>query len=305
MGEEPVLLSHTGSGVRTLTLNRPHRRNAVDGALWEALHAAFLDAERDPDVRVLVVAGAGGAFCAGADLGGQPPGHPLSRMHRVNDVALALHELGKPTVAKVAGVAVGAGWNLALGCDLVVATRSARFSQIFARRGLSLDFGGSWLLPRLVGMQQAKRLALLAEMISAEEAHRLGLVTWLVEDDEIDGVVDDLAARLAAGPPMALAQTKELLAAGSTSSLRAALTAEARAQTINLATDAPAAIRAFADRSEPEFSGTWQGPGGPDSRGPEPGGPPPAASAPAGAEPAGPEPGSSTETHCSTARRDA
>ncbi|RZT86651.1 2-(1,2-epoxy-1,2-dihydrophenyl)acetyl-CoA isomerase [Pseudonocardia sediminis] len=257
MGEEPVLLSHRDGGVLTLTLNRPHRRNAIDGELWEALRAAFVDARDDTSVRALVLTGAAGAFCAGADLGSQPGGHPLTRMHRVNDVALALHEIAVPTVAKVTGVAVGAGWNLALGCDLVVATPEARFSQIFARRGLSIDFGGSWLLPRLVGMQQAKRLALLAEMISAEEARDLGLVTWLVGADEVDAFVDDVAARLAAGPPIALAETKALLESGSSSTMREALTAEARAQTINRGTDAPAAFRAFVDRTEPDFTGTW------------------------------------------------
>ncbi|WP_218609341.1 enoyl-CoA hydratase/isomerase family protein [Pseudonocardia sp. KRD291] len=257
MGEEPVLLTHRDGGALTLTLNRPHRRNAIDGELWEALRAAFVDARHDASVRAVVLAGAPGAFCAGADLGSQPDGHPLVTMHRVNEVALALHELSVPTVAKVDGVAVGAGWNLALGCDLVVATPQARFSQIFARRGLSLDFGGSWLLPRLVGMQQAKRLALLAEMVSAEEARDLGLVTWLVGADEVDAFVDDLAARLAAGPPIALAETKALLESGSSSTMREALTAEARAQTINRGTDAPAALRAFVDRVEPEFTGTW------------------------------------------------
>ena len=130
---------------------------------------------------------------------------------RLTDVALALHELAVPTVAKVTGVAVGAGWNLALGCDLVVATPESRFCQIFAKRGLSVDLGGSWLLPKLVGLQQAKRLVLLADMIDADEAHALGLVTWVKPADEIDAFVDELAGRLAAGPPFALAQSKALL----------------------------------------------------------------------------------------------
>ena len=176
---DEVLLAHRESGVLTLTLNRPERRNAIDGPMWEALRAGFERARDDPETRVVVITGAGGAFCAGADLSAKREGHPLDRMRSINEIALLLHELPKPTVARVDGVAVGAGWNLALGCDLVVATPTSRFSQIFAKRGLSLDFGGSWLLPRLVGMQQAKRLALLAEMIDATEAERLGLVTWV------------------------------------------------------------------------------------------------------------------------------
>jgi enoyl-CoA hydratase/carnithine racemase len=239
MTDEPVLLSTRDSGVLTLTLNRPHRKNAVDAALWAALRAALATATHDPEVRALVLTGAGGAFCAGADIsGGAATDHPLPRMHAINDIALLLHELPMPTVAKVTGVAVGAGWNMALGCDFVVATPGARFSQIFARRGLSVDFGGSWLLPRIVGLQQAKRLALLAEMI--------------------DGFVTDIGKRLAAGPPVALAQTKALLNEGVDRTMRDALASEARAQAINFATsDTAAAFAAFNEKREPSFTGAW------------------------------------------------
>jgi enoyl-CoA hydratase/carnithine racemase len=139
------------------------RKNAIDDRLWSALRAQLAAASDDPDVHAVVLTGAGGDFCAGADLStGLAGEHPLDRMRRINEVAMLLHELSVPSVALVDGAAVGAGWNLALGCDLVVATPQARFSQIFAKRGLSLDFGGAWLLPKLVGLQQAKRLALLA-----------------------------------------------------------------------------------------------------------------------------------------------
>jgi enoyl-CoA hydratase/carnithine racemase len=259
MPDDDVLLTTRDSGVLTLTLNRPRRKNAIDGALWDALRAQLTAARDDPAVRAIVLTGAGGDFCAGADLsGGVSHGHPLDRMRRINEVALLLHELPVPSVAKVDGVAVGAGWNLALGCDLVVSTPTARFSQIFARRGLSLDFGGSWLLPKLVGMQQAKRLALLAEMIDAAEAHRLGLVTWVVEAAEIDGFVADLGSRLASAAPVAIAQSKALLHEGADRSMRDALASEARTQSINFATaDAPAAFAAFTEKREPEFTGEW------------------------------------------------
>jgi enoyl-CoA hydratase/carnithine racemase len=254
-----VLLSHREKDVLTLTLNRPERKNALNGELWDRLREEFTAAGNDPGLRAVVITGAGDAFCAGADLsGGVAREHPLHRMRGVNEVALLLHELPMPSIAWVDGVAVGAGWNLALGCDLLVATPRSRFSQIFARRGLSVDFGGSWLLPRLVGLHQAKRLALLAEMIDAAEAYRLGLVTHLAEPDEIAGVVADLAGRLAAGPPVALAQSKALLNEGSDRTMRDALAAEARAQTINFATaDAPAAFRAFNEKREPTFTGEW------------------------------------------------
>ncbi len=132
-------------------------------------------------------------------------------MRGVGAVAAALHRLHKPSIAKVSGVAAGAGCNLALGCDLIVASDEARFSEIFARRGLSIDFGGSWLLPRLVGLHKAKELALLADIISAEEAARIGIVNRVVPAGDLDGFVADWAQRLAAGPPIALSLTKTML----------------------------------------------------------------------------------------------
>ncbi|MET7769306.1 enoyl-CoA hydratase-related protein [Nocardia sp. NPDC005366] len=258
MTAEPVLLTADHDGVRTLTLNRPHRKNAIDAELWAALADALRAVAADRSVRALVITGAGGAFCSGADISVPDNAHPIYRMRALTDVAALLHELPLPTVAKVTGVAVGAGWNLALGCDLVVATPESTFSQIFARRGLSMDLGGSWLLPKLVGLQQAKRLALLAENIDAEQAHDLGLVTWVVPAAEIDAYVDDLGARLAAGPPVALAQIKALLNEGAVSTHREALAAEARAQGLNFATaDAPEAFAAFAERREPSYTGRW------------------------------------------------
>jgi enoyl-CoA hydratase/carnithine racemase len=253
-----VLISSDENGVRTLTLNRPERKNAINAQLWEELADALRAAGRDVELRALVITGAGGAFCSGADIGTPEDIHPRHKLRRLTEVALALHELTVPTIAKVTGVAVGAGWNLALGCDFVVATPESRFCQIFSKRGLSVDLGGSWLLPRLVGLQQAKRLVLLADMIHADEAHSLGLVTWLKPADEIDAFVTDLAARLADGPPVALAQSKALLNDGVNSTLREALASEARAQPGNFATaDSTEAYAAFAEKRTPTFTGRW------------------------------------------------
>ncbi|WP_067888774.1 enoyl-CoA hydratase/isomerase family protein [Nocardia vaccinii] len=259
MSGEPVLRVDDTGGVRTLTLNRPRRKNAIDHELWLALADALRHTAADRSVRAVVITGAGGEFCSGADISTPPDNsHPVYRMRELTDVALLLHELPVPTVAQVRGVAVGAGWNLALGCDLVVASPGARFSQIFAQRGLSLDLGGSWLLPKLVGLQQAKRLALLAETIDAAQARELGLVTWVVPEDEIDSYVRDLAARLASGPSVALAQTKALLNAGAAHTLREALAGEAAAQGLNFATaDAPEAFAAFAEKRVAHFTGRW------------------------------------------------
>lgn len=257
---EPVLLVHRADGVLTLTLNRPEKRNALSTELWDALREQVRAAGDDPDLRCLVVAGAGGAFCAGADLSDlSSHQHPIDRMRVVDEIMLGLHELPVPTVAKVDGVAVGAGWNLALCCDLVAATPRSRFSQIFARRGLSLDSGGSWLLPRLVGLQRAKRLTFLADMVEADEALALGLVTWIRPEDEIDAFVDDLGRRLAAGPRVALAQSKALLHEGSQRTFAESLASEARVVALNLATeDTRLAYEAFRDQRPPNFTGRWR-----------------------------------------------
>ncbi|MEN4474452.1 enoyl-CoA hydratase/isomerase family protein [Mycolicibacterium cosmeticum] len=253
-----VLLSEDHDGVRTLTLNRPERRNAIDPELWLALAQALRAADTSDDVRAVVLTGAGGAFCSGADIGTGEAVHPRRKLQRLTDVALTLHNLSVPTIAKVTGVAVGAGWNLALGCDFVVATPESRFCQIFAKRGLSVDLGGSWLLPKIVGLQQAKRLVMLADMISAAEAHRLGLVSWVQAATEIDAFVDELAGRLAGGPPFALAQSKALLNDGAAVSFAQAVANEARAQPGNFATtDSGEAYAAFAAERDPSFTGTW------------------------------------------------
>jgi enoyl-CoA hydratase/carnithine racemase len=258
--EEQVLLSDDADAVRTLTLNRPDRKNAINAQLWMELADALRAAARDRELRALVITGTGGAFCSGADISTPEDIHPKDKLRRLTEVALALHELTVPTIAKVAGVAVGAGWNLALGCDFVVATPESRFCQIFSKRGLSVDLGGSWLLPKLVGLQQAKRLVLLADMIDAEEARSMGLVTWVKPAEEIDAFVADLTGRLAAGPPVALAQSKGLLNDGANATLREALANEARAQPGNFATaDSIEAYAAFAEKRDPAFTGRWAG----------------------------------------------
>jgi enoyl-CoA hydratase/carnithine racemase len=255
---ETLVIERSG-GVVTCTLNRPQKKNAANDLMWAELHATFDQVAKSPSDRVLVVTGAGGAFCSGADLsadGGLGHEGGVARMRRIGDVALALHRMPKPTIAKVDGIAAGAGCNLALGCDLIVASDQARFSQIFAKRGLSLDFGGSWLLPRLVGLHKAKELALLADIVSAAEAERLGIVNRVVPAAELDAFVDDWAARLAAGPPLALSMTKKLLNDGLSMSLDQALEAEGMAQTVNFGTaDTAEAMVAFLDKRDPRFTG--------------------------------------------------
>ncbi|MDY7099835.1 MAG: enoyl-CoA hydratase [Actinomycetota bacterium] len=243
-------------GIVTITLDRPEKKNAINGAMWTDLLAAFTEVADNDDDRVLVLTGRGDGFCSGADLsgGGRDETHPVERLRHIADVVLRLHRLSKPTIAKVNGVAAGAGCNLALCCDLVIASDSARFSEIFARRGLSLDCGGSWLLPRIVGMQKAKELALLAEIISAQEALDIGLVNRVVPHDELDAVVAGMAEKIAAGPPLALSMSKTMLNNAFMVSMDQALEDEARCQAVNLVTDdVKEAFSAFLEKRDPVF----------------------------------------------------
>lgn len=254
-----TLLIDRADGVVTITLNRPQRKNALNGAMWEELGETFRSIAASTEDRVVVITGAGGAFCSGADLGGDgggPPRHQLATMRAVNEVCLQLHNLAQPTIAKVGGVAVGAGANLAFGCDLIVAASSARFAEIFVKRGLSVDFGGTWLLPRLIGLHKAKELALFGDLIPAAEAAALGLVNRVVADGELDAFVADWAARLAAGPPITMAQTKQMLNGSFERTLAESLESEAWAQTVNLTTrDTREAIDAFLEKRSPRFEG--------------------------------------------------
>lgn len=256
---ETISFDLSDSGVATLTLDRPAKLNAANQIMWKELHETFQRVRVDSGVRVLVITGNGRGFCSGADLtdrGDGPRKHHLNAMRTITAAALALHDLPQPTIAKVNGVAAGAGCNLALGCDLIVASDRARFSEIFAARGLSLDFGGSWLLPRLVGLHKAKELAFFAEVIDAAEAERLGIVNRVVAHDQLDGFVDDWASRLAAGPPIALAQSKIMLNQALNRSMAEALEFEGASQTVNFGSeDTSMAMAAFAKKEKPQFRG--------------------------------------------------
>ena len=247
----------------TITFNRPDKKNAMTGPMWDALLAALTELGADRAVRVVVLTGSDDSFCAGQDL--LDPvnalrfngvGGALTTMRMMSDVAMALHELPQPTIAAVNGVAAGAGANLALGCDLIVAAQTARFSQIFTKRGLTLDLGGSWLLPRLVGLPKAKELAFLGDMVSAADAERLGLINRVVADEELTHAVRALAEQLAAGPPLAMSAMKRQLNDSMQQSLAQALEAEAVAQAMLFSTDdVREAVTAFIEKRPPHFTG--------------------------------------------------
>jgi 2-(1,2-epoxy-1,2-dihydrophenyl)acetyl-CoA isomerase len=255
-----TLLIERAAGVVTVTLNRPERKNAINEPMWTELLETFREIGSNVDEdRAVVITGAGSAFCSGADIGGgvnEQESHGLTRMRLVGDVCLALHAIPQPVIAKVSGVAAGAGLNLALGCDLIVATDDARFSEIFARRGLTVDFGGSWVLPRLIGLHKAKELVLFADILGAKEAQEIGIVNRVVPAAQIDAFVDDWATRLAAGPPLALSMSKRLLNDSMEMSLAHAVDAEGVAQNLNFASkDTTEAMMAFVQKREPRFHG--------------------------------------------------
>lgn len=242
--------------VATLTIANPRRKNSVPQAGWKVLTAALEEVDAS-DARVLVVTGEGTDFCAGADLSDQSDQrHHLVRMQEVGAACLALHRVRVPVISRVDGYAVGAGMNLALAADFVIASSRARFAEIFVKRGLSVDFGGSWLLPRLVGLHRAKEMVLLGEMIDAATLHQMGIVREVVEPELLDAAVAAVVDQLSVAPPIAVAQSKRLLNDSFESSLDAALEAEARAQVVNGAMeDAQEAGRAFFEKRAPVFRG--------------------------------------------------
>ncbi len=247
--------------VRWLVIDRPDRKNAIPFDGWDGLRSAFETFETS-EQQVLVVTGAEGEFCAGADLDPsridrfQAVEDRHARMKEVGGAALALHRITKPTIAAVDGVAVGAGMNLALGCDVVVATDRARFSEIFVRRGLTVDFGGSWLLPRVVGLQRAKEMALSGRIVEADEAARIGLVLEVVAVDDLEARVASLAESFLGGAPVAQMFAKQTLNAAFQIGLADALSWEGEAQSVALGTeDASEGVLAFLEKRDPLWKG--------------------------------------------------
>ncbi|MEW2563136.1 enoyl-CoA hydratase/isomerase family protein [Streptomyces griseorubiginosus] len=249
--------------VAYLTLNRPEALNALTPPQRDHLIQLFGEASADPDIRAVVLTGTGRGFCAGADLrGGTGAGErvagDVARMIRegAQRLVAAVLDCEKPVIAAVNGTAAGLGAHLALACDLVLAAESARFIEVFVRRGLVPDGGGAYLLPRLVGPQRAKELMFFGDALSATDAERLGLVNRVVPDRELDKTAREWAARLAAGPTRALALTKQLVNASLDSDRATAFAAEATAQEINMTTaDAQEGVASFVERRSPKYRG--------------------------------------------------
>ncbi len=257
----PPFLTITDDGpVRTVTMANPGRKNAVPPDAWPELAAAFTSFEASAR-RAMVLTGADGDFCAGADMHRSAEGNPsaaetAARMRVINKAATALHRTTKPTVAAVDGVAVGAGLSLALGCDVVVASDRARFSAIFVKRGLTMDFGLTWLLPRVVGLARARELALTGRIIDAAEALEIGLVSRVVPAGDLDAAVEELARELAVGAPLAQSFVKRALDRSSAMTFEEALAFEEQAQAVLLGSeDLREGAAAFVEKRPPHFKG--------------------------------------------------
>jgi 2-(1,2-epoxy-1,2-dihydrophenyl)acetyl-CoA isomerase len=257
-------LSENRAGVLTLTLNRPEVLNALTGTMLRGLADAVTKAGRDKSVRVIVLAGAGRAFCAGADLGDvqkqQAQGrfeHGEELRRSFNPLIAALRRVEKPTIAAVRGTAAGAGASLALACDLKVCAADAKFLNAFAKVGLVPDSGMSWLLPRALGLSLALEHAWLAKPISADRALALGLVNRVVPAEELDAAVAALCAELLAVPPLSLALTKRAFnCALEADSIEAQMELEAQLQShLGRTKDHAEGIAAFLEKRPPKFTG--------------------------------------------------
>ncbi|MEV0278441.1 enoyl-CoA hydratase-related protein [Streptomyces sp. NPDC050610] len=262
---ESLIRHTTDNGVSWITLNRPEAMNAVTRDQRERIISLLDEASADQAVRAVVITATGKGFCAGADLRGAPAAAGVERV--AGDVARTIRrgaqrlisavlDCEKPVVAAVNGTAAGLGAHLALACDLVLAAESARFIEVFVRRGLVPDGGGAYLLPRLVGPQRAKELMFFGDALPAAEAERLGLVNRVVPDAELAKVAREWAERLATGPTRALALTKQLVNASLDTDRTTAFAAEATAQEINMTTsDAQEGVASFVERRTPEYRG--------------------------------------------------
>ena len=263
------LLAVVDDGVATITFNRPQKRNALSDELTPALRESLLRFDEDPEVRVVVLTGAGTAFCAGGDVSGmgstpRPPGavkrtfqDGVRELQRKQEtLTLRLFDLSKPTIAALPGPAAGAGFSIALACDLRLAAESAFVTTAFANIGLSGDYGASWLLPQLVGIAKAKELFFTSRRVGAAEGLALGIFNEVVDDDRLAVRTAELARTIADGPPVALRYMKENLNRAVGADLRTCLALEAdRMSRSAQSQDHREAVAAFLGKRAPVFTG--------------------------------------------------
>jgi 2-(1,2-epoxy-1,2-dihydrophenyl)acetyl-CoA isomerase len=258
-----TILFQMNDGIARLTLNRPERLNSFTTQMHEEVRDALSQLAHDENVRVLVLSGAGRGFCAGQDLSEQSViagedtvdlGAPIEKYYA--PLVLRLHSLKVPVLCAVNGVAAGAGANLALACDIVIAKRSASFIQSFCKLGLIPDTGGTYALPRLIGTARAMGLALLGDKLSAEQAAAWGMIWQCVDDVDFDSVIDKTAQQLAAAPTQALARTKEAILSSGLRTLEQQLNHErVGMRDLGKTVDYREGVAAFVEKRTPVFTG--------------------------------------------------
>jgi 2-(1,2-epoxy-1,2-dihydrophenyl)acetyl-CoA isomerase len=255
-----VLVDIAQSGVATVTLNREHRKNGITKILVDQAIKAIAGLAADGACRVVVITGAGPAFCSGMDLSERIAPDEITFMRTVGQLCRLIHELPVPVIAKVRGAAIGYGANLALCADLVLADETAVFGETFAERGLSIDGGGSWLVPRSVGLLRAKEIMFLACRVTAREAADMGLVNRCLVPAQLDSTVDDWAIRLANGPRRALSVIKQQLNGSFERSFGQAIEAEALGQSLAFRSrESREGAKAFFEKREPDFKSCLAG----------------------------------------------
>jgi 2-(1,2-epoxy-1,2-dihydrophenyl)acetyl-CoA isomerase len=229
--EYQCLIYEVEENIATLTMNRPECLNALGDTLRTDLHEAITTASGDPDVRAIILTGAGRGFCSGGDVKAmneakqrQASSPMMDKIAPSRDLTvLAMRDAPKPIIAAINGPAAGAGMNIALGCDIRIASSTARFGETFVKRGLHVDWGGTYFLPRIVGMAKACELIFTGDIIDAEEALALGIVSQVVEPEALMDTARALARKIAAGPPIAIRLAKRALYHNQECDLRAAL----------------------------------------------------------------------------------
>jgi len=262
--EYPDIAYAKGNGIATVTLNRPDKRNAFTPEMSDSMYRAVEDSADDKSIRVIVMTGTGRAFCAGADVKAMAQGFDDPEAQRRYDAArserVSLHLLmqrcDKPIIGAINGVAVGGGLDLACACDIRIAAESARFAEVFVRRGMMPASGGTYFLPRLIGIDRACLMAWTGDMIDAREAERIGLVTMVVPDDELELATVELAEKLAKGPPLAIQRTKRAIYDGLEMDLEKTLRYIGPIiNELNQTEDHKEGARAFVEKREPVFRG--------------------------------------------------